>query len=370
MADSQTMENSSSAVASEPSSHSGGMETEAKFDIESAVAKIGDRLNISEPPKERSGDIEPDDEGDKTEVHAETKEPEAKSEPEKETVKKTDETPSTAPKSWPKDMHQHWDKMPKEAQEYWGKREKQMLDGMSQYKDIASFGSTLADTLRPYEQVIRQQGIDAPTAVKHLLEAHTMLTTGPIDGRIAAYRRLGDSLGLSAYMAPKGDMTADQSSGGAPPVRNAANDPYLDNLTKQVQNMQQYLSEQSQVSLQETTQRVMKEIEAFASDPSHPHFDDVADDIVVYIKSGLSLPDAYEKAIWSNPSTRLKNIEAMNEAALKKERENARLQSLPKKNAASVNVRGSESQRHSQEPLGSLDDTLRQTLREIRGRIA
>lgn len=366
MSDSQTIDSGATAVEQEPPSAAG---TEAKFDIDSAVSKIGDRLNINSPSKDRSDDIEPEDEGETVNATVDEKKPEPKSEPEKPAAKETESAPSTAPKSWPKEMHQHWDKMPKEAQEYWGKREKQMLDGLSQYKEVANFGSTLADTLRPYEQVIRQQGIDAPTAVKHLLEAHTMLTTGPIDGRIAAYRKLGDSLGLSAYMVPQAEGGA-QQAGGVTPARIAGNDPYIDNLSKQVQNMQQYLNEQSQVSLQETAQRVMKDIEAFASDPSHPYFDDVADDIAVYIKSGLSLPDAYEKAIWANPSTRLKQVEAINEAALKKDRENARLQSLPKKDAASVNVRGSESQRRSHDPVGSLDDTLRQTLREIKGRTA
>src|SRR6187549_13360 len=55
------------------------------------------------------------------------------------------------PKSWRQDMHPHWGKMPKEAQQYYVEREKQMLDGMSQYKQIQQI-------LAPYEPMLSQAG--------------------------------------------------------------------------------------------------------------------------------------------------------------------------------------------------------------------
>lgn len=51
-----------------------------------------------------------------------------------------------------------------------------------------------------------------------------------------------------------------------------------------------------------------EEITAFAADPAHPYFDEVTGDIAVLISAGHSLADAYEKAVWANPTTRQKEI--------------------------------------------------------------
>jgi len=45
---------------------------------------------------------------------------------------KADVTAKPVPKTWPKEMHEHWGKTPKEVQDYWEVREKQMLDGLEQ----------------------------------------------------------------------------------------------------------------------------------------------------------------------------------------------------------------------------------------------
>lgn len=53
---------------------------------------------------------------------------------------------------------------------------------------------------------------------------------------------------------------------------------------------------------------ITKEVNAFAADPAHPFFDEVSDDIVAFLKTGASLAEAYEKAVWANPVTRQKEI--------------------------------------------------------------
>lgn len=367
MADSQAIDANPSTESESihaPVSDTGQAPT---FDMAGAVEKIGDQLFVGKPSDAPPSD-DPQPKKTARTFDAPSDDTDADAQASKQPTPEPPPHP-TAPKSWPKEMHPYWEKMPKEAQTYWGKREKQMIDGISQYKEVANFGSTLADVLRPYESVIHQQGIDAPGAVKYLLEAHTLLTTGPMDGRVNAFRKLGADLGLLPYLASN---QVTQPANGSSGHDNAAMppDPRINDLTQQVQNMQQFISRQHESSLQETSQRVMKEIEAFASDPAHSYFDDVADDIVLYIQAGLSLPDAYDKAVWANEVTRTKEMERRKTEALEKDKENARLQALPKKKAASVNIHGSESQRSPTEPVGDLTDTLRQTYREIQGRSA
>ena len=42
--------------------------------------------------------------------------------------------------------------------------------------------------------------------------------------------------------------------------------------------------------------RIAKEVNDFADDPAHPYFNEVADEIVRLVKTGMSLQDAYNQA--------------------------------------------------------------------------
>lgn len=56
------------------------------------------------------------------------------------------------------------------------------------------------------------------------------------------------------------------------------------------------LKPQPQPELEEEKAFTAKQVEAFASDPAHPYFDEVTDEVVRLIKKGMSLQEAYEKA--------------------------------------------------------------------------
>ena len=60
--------------------------------------------------------------------------------------------------------------------------------------------------------------------------------------------------------------------------------------------------------LVEERARIEIEVNAFAADPEHPYFDELSDEIVAILKTGASLAEAYEKAVWANPVTREKEI--------------------------------------------------------------
>ena len=89
---------------------------------------------------------------------------------------------------------------------------------------------------------------------------------------------------------------------------------------------------------------------------------------MLLVKAGLPLQEAYEKAVWANPVTRAKELAKQQTADLAKARENARLAALPKKHAASVNVKSRDAGRTPTEPLGTMQDTMKQTLAEIKAR--
>ena len=106
----------------------------------------------------------------------------------------------------------------------------------------------------------------------------------------------------------------------------------------------------------------------FAADPAHEFFDEVSEQIVPLINSGYSLEDAYQNAIWLNPVTRQKEIDRAAKEAESKALEEAKKEAEKARKAKSANVRGRDTSRTPTEATGTMEDTLRETFREIQNR--
>lgn len=265
-----------------------------------------------------------------------------------------------APKSWPKEMHAHWPTTPKEVRQYWKTREKQMLDGLDQYKQNATYGESLRKVLDPYSPHLKAANIQEADLVGRLMNAHWRLTQGSESDRKAAYEELGKNLGFAAANAIA-DAAAGNGQGTITPEVKAMQD--------KLARIEQTLTADQQAKVTAARESAAKEVEAFASDTkAHPHFDDCADDIVRFIQQGFKLDEAYEKAVWANPVTRTKEMARLQTEQAAKDKERARLDALPKKKAASVNVNSRDTKSSPTEPVGSLDETLRSTLRSVRER--
>jgi hypothetical protein len=88
----------------------------------------------------------------------------------------------------------------------------------------------------------------------------------------------------------------------------------------------------------------------------------------LFIRQGASLQEAYDKAVRINDAVFQKEqarILTEHEAKLK---ETARLAALPKKKAASVNLSSDRDGPEPTEPLGTMEDTIKKTLKQIRQR--
>jgi len=323
------------------------------LDIDKAVSEIATGLDLGQKDtevdrQEETDDTDAADGRQTTVVGDDTSDNPAVTDPNQV------ETPIRAvPKSWPKEMHEHWAKTDPKVQEYWETREKQMLDGLEQYKGDAGFGKQLRDVVTPYNAMLQAQGVDAPKAVQFLLNAHYQLTNSQPAERTAHFVRLAKQYGIDLSTVKTDETSAD---------------PKVKALEDRVNQLHNTLTTREQAALTEAKARVAKDVEAFASDPSHPYFDEVADDIVAMLNAGFELKDAYEKAVWANPVTRQKEmvrIQTENETKL---REKAKAEADKAKKASSSNVRSRDTQKAPTEPKGSMEDTMRETLREINSR--
>jgi hypothetical protein len=325
-----------SSQAAEPS--------DSGFDVESVSNDLAADLF---PTHEQS---EPEGEGESPELSAEPEHQEASPEL----------TPASAPpKTWPKEMHDHWGKTPKEVQDYWNTREKQMLDGLEQYKGDAGFAKQIKETLNPYMATINALGVDAPTAIRSLLNADHQLRVGSPSQKVQYFQHLARQYGVDL-----GGMG--QQHENEPQI-----DPRIQQLQDELHGLKQVIHTGNQQHLDSERQKIQNEVNSFASDPKHPYFDEVSDEIVALLKTGATLEDAYEKAVWANPVTRQKEmsrVQTEQQAALKAK---AISEAEAKKKAASVNLRNRDSQRTPTGPratMSGLDSALRETMREIKSR--
>lgn len=313
------------------------------FDMDAGVADIADSLGFG------GAENDPEDIDDLG-----NGEPDAPADP-AQAADPNEDTPASPavrepPKSWAKEQHAHWAKMPPEAQAYAEQREKQMLDGIEQYKGDAGVGRQFRDITAPYEALLRQQGVDAPKAVEYLLAAHQKLSTNPR----AALAELAKSYGAT-----------DLASIAAPA---AAANPELQAVLDKVQRLESTLTGQQQRELTAAREKVAGEVNVFATDPKNAYFDEVADDMMPLLTAGASLQDAYEKAVWANPVTRAKELAKSQTETEKKLRENARLNGLKARKASGSNVRSRDTSRAPTEPLGTWEDTMKDTLKSINER--
>lgn len=243
-----------------------------------------------------------------------------------------------APKSWAKDQHETWGKLPKEAQDYIEHREKQMLDGLSEYKKYADFGRQLDGAIKPYEPMFQQAGVDVNEGIKYLLHAQYTLQTGSLEQKTQELQRIAKQYGVNL-----GAPTEEQNI-----------DPNVKALQDKINQIEQGLTVRQQQEMEEIKAQKLAEVNEFASDPAHPYFEDVADDIVLLVKAKVPLKEAYEKAVWANPVTRQKELDRINKENVSKLREKARQEAEAAKKATGSNVRTRDTTKSPTEPKGKL----------------
>lgn len=309
------------------------------LDVASAAESIADDL-FNRGEKE---EVEPEEENeDEPEIKAEEEKPEE--DPEEEVAKKA------APTSWKKDMHEAWDKLDPAAQDYIETRESQMKEGLETDRNDANLGRTMRDTMAPFSEFLSKKGMDEPTAVKNLMNIHYQMDNAPDEHKIQLLHQLASSYGLN-LTGEKQDI-----------------DPNVKALQDEMSGMRSILNERNQADLQVAHERVTKEVEEFASDPKHSYFEEIEGDVATFITAGMSLEDAYEKAVWANPITRQKEMNRINEEKGATQLEEARKKAEASKKAKATNVKSRDTKYSPTEKNGTMEDTMNATMKEIRSR--
>ena len=199
------------------------------------------------------------------------------------------EQPSNAaelPKTWSADAKAEWSKLPPAVQQAVLKREAEMDAGGRQWSEQRQ---TYERVLSPVAELSRQNGLSTEEGLQRLLSVeHRLQTDGP-----NMIRELAQAYGV--------DLAALANGTQQPPTQRAAPQfdpnqiPILVNHT-----LQQELARRDEQAALQT------QISTFASQPGHEHFEAVKVKMGRLLETGeaTSLQDAYDQAVWANPSTR------------------------------------------------------------------
>lgn len=277
-----------------------------------------------------------------------------------ETAKAGLPQPKAMPKAWKAEHKAIWDKVPPEAQAYIEQREAQIEEGFKAQGEAGHYAKAVKDIFGQYDALLTSQG--APNhgvVLKTLLNSHFTLSTGTPEVKADFIAKLCKNYGV--------DVSAAAAAYAKDPT------PQLTATERELKARLDAM-EAGQAKNQNATFEALKadserEVAAFAADPKHIYFNDVAGEVALLLRDpNLKLADAYERAVYANPVTRAKELARLNKEAEEKARAEAEEKAKAAEKARGTRIKGKEEERASPDLLGSIDDTLRDTFRTIQGR--
>lgn len=270
-------------------------------------------------------------------------EAQAEAQPSLATTEETD----APPKSWRTDEAAAWKDLPATAKAAILRREADAAKLAGANDAERTFGREFAEIVRPHMPVIQQFGVTPQQAVKGLLESDRLLRSSTPEEKIAHARRLCMDYGIDVQAL-------------AQPDPNMPSDPVVAQLQSEVNRLKQQLGQPVQQqqfaplppSVEESN--IQSEIEAFRSNPAHPHFDAVATRMGQLLETGAApdLETAYHAAVAMDP--------ALRSTALQPQRTQQEKTAAARQAAASVT--GSPGPTGNPKPQ-SLRDELREQMR-------
>lgn len=288
----------------------GGMEET----IAQTMAQIGwPGADLVNEPAEVEPEVEAAPEVEVEPIEAEAEAPEAEVEVEAESQ---EEEPAAAPQEpayrpkWKKAALAELDKLPAEVQQAFiaedKRREENFHKGIEQYRTGHSAAKEWDEVITPYRATIDQFQVKPQEAVKQLLATDHVLRYGQPQQKIGTLLQVMQGYGINpAEFA----ALITQHAGGE---QSQAMDPQYQALNnrlsqfEQAQMAQQRQAEQARMQAEREQQTtIQSQIEAFASDPDHEHFELLKPMMGGILQSGQAkdLKEAYDMALKAHPQT-------------------------------------------------------------------
>lgn len=264
-----------------------------------------------------------------------------------------------APQTWTKEALADWATIPERAKQEILKREDDFLKGITQYKEAADLGIAYSKVVEPYVPILAAENIDPVGLFQSFAGNHYILSRGTPAQKVEVAASL-----LNGYNIPLQPLLEFLADGGEEV------DPKVSALQKRIDDLEKGIGARTQHENTQVLQRIGTEIDTFAADPAHPYFNEVADDIRKLFESGMAstLPEAYEKAVYANPTTRAKEIDRLTAERTSKLTEEEKARKEKRSKSQADQVKSTSKAKDGTVPKGSIDDTLQETYDAIQSR--
>jgi len=250
-----------------------------------------------------------------------------------------DTSSKTVPDHWAEKDKEMFSKQSPEAQEFLLRRHKEMEGHLTQKsQETAEFTKTyepVAQVMAPFKAAMQQANLTEGQVIQRWAAAENMLNTRPENAiKQLAQTYKVDLVALAGSQSQGSDSY--QTDNGS--NENGQTNPVIEQLQQQVSTLSQSVMTQAQ-------QEAVNKIEAFAKEADdqgnlkRPFFEELEGDIAqiaaVARTQGkpIDLQTFYEQAVWSNPSTREKQLSSQRQAedAKKKDQDRQRAENKRKK---------------------------------------
>lgn len=239
--------------------------------------------------------------------------------------------PIDAPHSWSKEAKELFSKLPREAQDYIATREKERDRGISQkMEEIAQQRKRyerLEGILAPHREQWALKGQDQESVIQRLVAAQNALDRDPVSG----IAHIAQSYGLTIPQLAQ--VIQEQQAGS---------DPQVLELRRELNNLRSYMDQKEQANQQQTMHSLEQEVLDFSREEKdgqllRPYIEDVSQEMMPLVailrennrtwSNQQVLQEAYDRAVYANPSTRQKLLDAQQAQAkaqrLKEQKEKA-----------------------------------------------
>jgi hypothetical protein len=263
-----------------------------------------------------------------------------------------------APEGLKAELKAKFGELSPEWQQEISRREAEAHKALTSQDEERQFGRRINQLVSPYMATIRAEGATPEKAFENYLNtAHILRSCTPTQ-KAMALQAIAQQFNV--------DMNL--------PLQGAGSDPRYAHLEHQLSTLQSQLQAQEQQRHEQETQSLRSQVDSFASQPGHEHFETVRLQMGALMEAGAAkdMDEAYQMAIWAHPDLRSTLVEAQTRAA--EEKRNAELKALSdrSKNAA-VSVTGAPGSSRplngSSNPSSSVEDDVRAAYAEVRGRL-
>lgn len=259
--------------------------------------------------------------------------------------KQEEQKPARNPySSWKKEAQSELSKLPENVQQMIQERESQFHKGIQSYKEDATYGRALKQTLSQFDPYLQELGVDAQVAIPQLLNTEMVLRKGSPEQKAQMFMQLAHEYGVD--------------------VNNLAQTPFNPveyQLRQELAAIKQQVSGLGQSRQMAEEANLSQTIEQFAE--GREYFEDVRETMADLLDRGLAndLDDAYTKALRLNDDV-FSKWQASQQSTQERQRLEQANQAAKAAKASAVSVKGSPTGSTRAPEPKTTEDAVRQAM--------